>query len=70
MRIIAGKHKGRILASLDDKEVRPTKGMIREALFNILVSGRFLIDNNSKSKQERIYFLVNPESFVFFHLDL
>ena len=36
MRIIAGKHKGRILAEFKGKEIRPTADRAKEAIFNIL----------------------------------
>lgn len=36
MRVIAGKHKGRILLSPQDKGIRPTSSKIRESMFNIL----------------------------------
>lgn len=42
MRIIAGKHKGRRIGSLPGKELRPTMGVTREAIFNILSHGQFL----------------------------
>jgi 16S rRNA (guanine966-N2)-methyltransferase len=42
MRIIAGKHRGRRINSLPTKELRPTMGVTREAIFNILSHGQFL----------------------------
>ena len=47
MRIIAGKHRGRNIMSVESKNVRPTTGKAREALFSILTSGRFLNDGVS-----------------------
>jgi 16S rRNA (guanine966-N2)-methyltransferase len=41
VRIIAGRHKGRRLAAPRGQAVRPTSDRAREALFNILVHGRF-----------------------------
>src|ERR1700722_7991496 len=41
LRIIAGKHRGRKLTSLPGKDVRPTGGRAREALFNILEHAHF-----------------------------
>jgi 16S rRNA (guanine966-N2)-methyltransferase len=36
MQIIAGKHKGRKLATLPGNDMRPTSGKVREAIFGIL----------------------------------
>lgn len=36
MRVIAGKHRGRIIESPEGKRVRPTSEMVRGAVFNIL----------------------------------
>lgn len=47
MRIIAGKHRGRRIMSLESKTVRPTTGKAREAIFSILTSGNFLHDGIS-----------------------
>lgn len=41
MRIIAGKYKGRKLHYLETKEIRPTMARTREALFNVLMHGKF-----------------------------
>ena len=41
MRIIAGKHRGRNIKVIQDRKLRPTTGIAREALFNILSHGRF-----------------------------
>ena len=47
MRIISGKFKGRkLLDSSHLKELRPTTDMNREALFNILSSGKFIKEIN------------------------
>jgi 16S rRNA (guanine966-N2)-methyltransferase len=40
MRIVAGRHRGRSLKTPDDLAVRPTADRTREALFNILMSGK------------------------------
>ena len=45
MRIVAGRHRGRSLRTPDDLAVRPTADRTREALFNILVSGRLSDEN-------------------------
>ncbi|MBC8265769.1 MAG: RsmD family RNA methyltransferase [Flavobacteriales bacterium] len=42
MRIISGKHKGRILSAPKNLPVRPTTDMAKEALFNILENRYFL----------------------------
>lgn len=36
MRIIAGKHRGRVLAEFKGKDVRPTADRVKESLFQIL----------------------------------
>lgn len=36
MRIVAGKHRGRVLKEFKGKDIRPTSDMARQALFNIL----------------------------------
>ena len=42
MKIIAGKHKGRKIHIEVDKSLRPTRPMVREAVFSILTSGEFI----------------------------
>ncbi|NDF12242.1 MAG: methyltransferase domain-containing protein [Proteobacteria bacterium] len=42
MKVIAGKHKGRNIAPPANKDVRPTTGMAREAIFNLLQHGKFM----------------------------
>ena len=47
MRIVGGKYRGRVLAAFNGKEVRPTSGRAKEALFNILapeISGANVLD--------------------------
>jgi 16S rRNA (guanine966-N2)-methyltransferase len=39
MRIVAGKHRGRVLAAPTGRDTRPTSARAREALFNILAHG-------------------------------
>ena len=41
MRIIAGRHRGIILAEPAGASTRPTADRVRESLFNILAGGRF-----------------------------
>lgn len=38
MRIIAGKHRGRVLAAFSGEEVRPTADRVKESVFQILSS--------------------------------
>lgn len=38
MRIIAGKHRGRVLAAFQGEEVRPTSDRVKESVFQILSS--------------------------------
>jgi len=40
MRIVAGRHRGRVLVAPADASVRPTSDRVRENLFNILAHGR------------------------------
>lgn len=40
MRVLAGKHRGRTLIAPGGKGLRPTAGVAREGLFNILIHGR------------------------------
>ena len=40
MRVVAGKHRGRTLIAPKGKGLRPTAGVAREGLFNILIHGR------------------------------
>ncbi len=47
MRVIAGKYKGRQIEAVSGKQLRPTMGVAREALFNILSHGRFLDGDKS-----------------------
>ncbi len=49
MRIVAGRHRGRSLRTPDDLAVRPTADRTREALFNILTSGKL-----AKEGQQRL----------------
>ncbi len=41
MQIVAGRHKGRVLAAPEGETVRPTSARAREALFDILAHARF-----------------------------
>ena len=47
MRIIGGKHRGRILKTFDGTDIRPTSDRAREALFNIFqtkIAGAYFYD--------------------------
>lgn len=46
LKVTGGKHRGRKIESLPGKEVRPTTGFLREAVFNILMHGRFGGENS------------------------
>ena len=44
MRIVAGKHRGRVLSSPNNDDIRPTSDKVRQAVFNILNSRGLLRD--------------------------
>lgn len=46
MRIVGGRHRGRRLAAPAGEEVRPTSGLARESLFNVLTHGRFAAEGS------------------------
>lgn len=48
MRIISGKHRGKALLSPKNDGVRPTSSKMREAMFNILISNGYLIEDETK----------------------
>jgi len=54
MRIVAGRHRGRSLRTPDDLAVRPTADRTREALFNILMSGRLSEEGNKRLPGARV----------------
>ena len=41
MRVVAGSHRGKILAALPGRSLRPTADRVRESVFNILTHGHF-----------------------------
>lgn len=41
MRIIGGKHRGRVLAEFKGEEIRPTADRVKESVFNILAARLF-----------------------------
>ncbi|WP_044564601.1 16S rRNA (guanine(966)-N(2))-methyltransferase RsmD [Azospirillum sp. B4] len=45
MRIVGGRHRGRVLAAPTGRDVRPTSDRTRQALFNILEHGGFFSDD-------------------------
>ncbi|PZP56028.1 MAG: 16S rRNA (guanine(966)-N(2))-methyltransferase RsmD [Micavibrio aeruginosavorus] len=44
MRIVAGKHRGRVLSSPEDNAIRPTSDKVRLAVFNMLNSRSAVMD--------------------------
>ena len=36
MRIISGKYRGKVLASFEGKDVRPTIDRVKESIFNVI----------------------------------
>ena len=54
MRIVAGRHRGRSLKTPHDLAVRPTADRTREALFNILMSGRLSAEGNRRLPEARV----------------
>ncbi len=49
MRIIAGKHRGRVLKEFNGRDIRPTSDRAKEALFNILQFEVVFVDNSRES---------------------
>lgn len=47
MRVFSGKHRGRKIETVSSKQLRPTTGMAREAIFNILTHGKYSEDGES-----------------------
>jgi len=54
MRIVAGRHRGRSLRTPDDLAVRPTADRTREALFNILTSGKLAEEGQQRLPGARV----------------
>ncbi len=54
MHIFSGSLKGRKIVSPKGKEVRPTSGRTREAVFNILTHGNFLEGNKTALEDSRV----------------
>ena len=54
MRIIAGKHKGRKINIPSSRSVRPTRPMVREAIFSILSSGEFVDDSGNMAIENAV----------------
>jgi 16S rRNA (guanine966-N2)-methyltransferase len=54
LRIIAGKHRGRKIFMKDGSDIRPTGGRAREAIFNILLHGKFGGAENSPLIDKRV----------------
>ncbi|MGE5767861.1 MAG: 16S rRNA (guanine(966)-N(2))-methyltransferase RsmD [Bacteroidota bacterium] len=54
MRIVAGRHRGRSLKTPEDLAVRPTADRTREALFNILTSGKLAAEGAQRLPEARV----------------
>jgi len=54
MRIVAGRNRGRSLRTPDDLAVRPTADRTREALFNILTSGKLADEGQQRLPGARV----------------
>ena len=54
MRIVAGRHRGRVLESPPDAAVRPTSDRARESLFNILEHGKLAAGGLSPIRGARV----------------
>ena len=54
MRIVGGKHRGRVLDSPPDVAVRPTSDRARESLFNILEHGKLARSGLSPVRAARV----------------
>lgn len=46
MKIISGKYKGRNILTRSDKSLRPTSGLVRGVIFNLLEHGKFRKNEN------------------------
>ena len=78
MRIIAGKHRGRVLAEFAGKEIRPTSDRVKESLFQILAprlagarvldlfcgSGALGLESLSRGAREAVFNDVSTQSLV------
>ncbi len=53
MKITGGKFKGRNVEARKDQSLRPTTGRVREAVFNMLMHGKFLNDERFKNPEGR-----------------
>jgi 16S rRNA (guanine966-N2)-methyltransferase len=47
LRIVGGRHRGRVLTAPEGSDIRPTSDRARESLFNILEHGRLSLDGVS-----------------------
>ena len=54
MRIVAGRHRGRRLTAPHGRDVRPTADRTRQALFNILEHGHFVVGGGSPIRGARV----------------
>ena len=55
MKVIAGKYKGRRINIIVDKAIRPTRPIIREAVFSILTSGDFLSEDGKTAISDCVF---------------
>lgn len=46
MKVTAGKYRGKNILARDERTLRPTSSRIREAIFNMLMHGRFFKDES------------------------
>ena len=54
MRLVAGKHKGRVLVAPSGISVRPTSDKVRESLFNVLAHGGYRAGKQSVLENARV----------------
>lgn len=47
IRVIAGKHRGRPIETIEHKTLRPTLARIRESIFNVIAHGHYTEDGSS-----------------------
>lgn len=84
MRVIAGKHRGRVLASFTGEDVRPTADRVKESVFQILAprlvgarvldlfcgSGALGIESLSRGAREAVFNDASKESLALLEKNL